>query len=63
MPEVRRRLHVVDLPVPVVPRHEPPHWVPHHVEVADVAAQLSEVGKVEVSGVDYILRALTENIR
>ena len=52
---------MIDLSVPVVSGHKSAHWVSYNVKVADVAAELSEVGEVEVPGVDNVVIIPTEN--
>ena len=60
--EERSRFHVIDLSVPVVSGHKSAHWVSYNIKVADVAAELSEVGEVEVPGVYDVCSVLAENI-
>ena len=45
---------MINLPVPVVSGDKSAHWISDNVEVGDVAAELGEVGEVEMSGVDHV---------
>ena len=45
---------MIDLSVPIIAGHKSADWISDNVEVGDVAAELSEVGEVEVSGVDHV---------
>ena len=52
---------MIDLSVPVIAGHKPGDRISHNVEVGDVAAELSEVGEVEVPGVNNVVIIPTEN--
>ena len=54
---------MINLPVPVVSGDKSAHWISDNVEVGDVAAELDEVGEVEMSGVDHVRSVPTENVR
>ena len=53
---------MIDLPVPVVSGHKSADWISDNVEVGDVAAELSKVGEVEMSGVYDVHIVATQNI-
>ena len=53
---------MIDLSVPVIAGHKPGDRISHNVEVGDVAAELSEVGEVEMSGVNHISSVAAKNI-
>ena len=53
---------MIDLSVPVVSGHKSTDWISDNVEVGDVAAELSKVCEVEMSGVDDIHIVTTKNI-
>ena len=52
--EIWSGLHIIDLSVPVISGHKSGDWISDNVEVRDVAAELSKVGEVEMSGVDHV---------
>ena len=53
---------MIDLPVPVISGHKSADWISDNVEVGDVAAELSKVCEVEMSGVDDVHIVATQNI-
>ena len=51
---------MIDLSVPVVPGDKSGDWISNNVEVGDVAADIREVGEVEMPGVDHVRSVLAK---